>query len=232
MIVFAPLLADSSTTAKGVMILTSASGSDPRNVLFSDQIWTDFYGGNVIDSDGQKSAFAKKDIGKIIYFDSAYYTQLNNDPQEKAFREGIQAREVVTNTSFLNLNATNDLKSLEDSEAYLESLAHNYLAIQSLIQPQIDRLKDDVTKLSGGQCFVDGKWMSQQQAALQTATPVVGQSRKPVTFTTKDGKRFVNATVTVADKGVSVLTSDGGASVSFDQLPDDISGFPSSPFRN
>ena len=222
------LWADSSSSAKGVIVLTSASGLDPRNVLFSDLLWTDFDGGTVIASDGQKSVFAKKDIGKIVYFDSHYYAQVDNDQQERAFRAGIQAREVVVNTSFLNLDAINDLKSLKDGQSTLESLAHEYPLIQSLLQPKIDILKDDIGKLSGGQSLLDGKWMSQQEAATQTTPQVVGEINKPITFTAKDGKKYVNARVSITNTGLSVITSDGGASVSFDQLPDDLSVFPDS----
>jgi tetratricopeptide (TPR) repeat protein/sugar lactone lactonase YvrE len=214
-----------SSNIEGVIILTSASGLDPRNVLFSDLIWTDFDGGTVIDSNGQKSVFAKKDIGKIIYFDSHYYYQLNNNQQEAVYREGIQAREVVVNTAFLNLDAINDLKSLQDSQSTLESIARVYPPTQSLIQPQIDLLKDDITKLSSGQSLVDGKWMSKEEANTQK-TPVIGENDKPVTFSTKDGKKYINAKVSITDTGLSVLTSDGGASVPFDQLPDDLSAFP------
>ncbi len=220
------LWADPSSSPKGVIVLTSASGLDPRNVLFTDLSWADFYGGNVIDTNGRKSVFAKKDIGKIVYFDSNYYAQLDNDQQKRAFRSGIQAREVVVNTAYSNLDATNNLKSIQDGEKTLESVAHEYPAIQPLIQPQIDVLKDDITKLSEGQCLADGKWMSQQEAATKNTVPVVGEINKPVTFTTKDGKKYVNATVSITDTGLSVLTLDGGASVPFDQLPDDLSAFP------
>lgn len=56
--------------------------------------------------------------------------------------------------------------------------------------------------------------------------PLVGETNKPVTFTTKDGKHYDNARVSVTDAGLSVLTPDGGASVPFNQLPDDLSAFP------
>ncbi len=221
------LWADPTSNAKGVMILTSASGIDPRNILFSDQIWTGFDGGEVVDTGGQKTDFAKRDIGKVIYFDSNFYSQLDNDQQEKAFRAGIQAREVVVDTSFLNLDTSTGLKTVQDSESTLESLVHDYPAIQSLVQPQIDRLKDDITKLSAGQSLQDGTWLAQGQAARQ-GPPTIGGGPKTLTFTTKDGKKYVNARVDVTDTGISVLTADGGTTIPFDQLPDDLSGFPES----
>ena len=219
------LWADPASNAKGIMFLTSASGLTPRNVLFSDLIWTDFYGGNVIDTEGQKSVFAKKDIGKIIYFDSRYYAQSDNDPQMKAFREGIQAREVVVNTSFFNLDASNDLKTLQATESTLESIGQEYPAIRSFVQQQIDLLKDDIGKLSSGQSLLNGKWMTREEANAQ-APPAIGGGSQTCTFTTKDGKKYVNAKATVGDTGLSILTSDGGTTIPFDQLPDDLSNFP------
>jgi hypothetical protein len=222
------LWAEPPPSPKGVLILTPASGLDARNVLFSDLVWADFSSGTVVGIDGQKSVFINKAIGKIVYFDSNYYGQLDDDPQMKAFRAGLQNREIVVNTSFFNLRASNDLKSLQDGESTLESVAHDYPAVQLLIQPQIDHLKDDISKLSSGQSLLDGKWMNQQDAAKQSAVPVVGEVNKPVTFTTKDGRKYVDAKVTLTDTGLSVLTPDGGASVAFDQLPDDLSMFTDS----
>jgi hypothetical protein len=46
------------------------------------------------------------------------------------------------------------------------------------------------------------------------------------TFMTMDGRSFRNATFSVTDAGVNVVTPDGGALVSFNQLPADLSCFP------
>jgi hypothetical protein len=47
-----------------------------------------------------------------------------------------------------------------------------------------------------------------------------------VTFTTKDGQTYTSNFLQATDNGFVVLTSDGGATVSYDLLPDDISVFP------
>ncbi len=92
------LRADPPSAPKGVMILTSASGQDPRNVLFIGQVWTGFDGGTIVDANGQRSDFAKKDIGKIIYFDSNYYSQLDN---EITNRELLMDNELVAETDII-----------------------------------------------------------------------------------------------------------------------------------
>jgi len=48
-----------------------------------------------------------------------------------------------------------------------------------------------------------------------------------VSFTTQRGKRYDNARATLDDKGVDVLGPNGWVLVSFDQLPGDLSPFPS-----
>ena len=60
----------------------------------------------------------------------------------------------------------------------------------------------------------------------QTAPQGVGDVSKTVTFTTRDGKTYVDAKVSVTDTGLSVLTSDGGTTVPFSLLPDGLAVFP------
>jgi thiol-disulfide isomerase/thioredoxin len=71
----------------------------------------------------------------------------------------------------------------------------------------------------------NGKWMAATEATSD-AVPTIGQSEKLTTFTTKDGKKFENAKITVTATGISVITPDGGASVAFDRLPDNLAPFP------
>jgi len=87
-------------------------------------------------------------------------------------------------------------------------------------------LKEDSVNLTNGLVLQNGKWISAKDAAAPESVPVVGDTEHLVTFTTKDGRKFENARITVTDTGLSVLTSDGGASVSFDRLPADLSVFP------
>jgi hypothetical protein len=188
-----------------------------------------FYEGRVIDTEGQKYIFANKDIGKIIYFDSSYYSQIDGDLSEKAYRSGIQPRELVINTSFLNLDPSVDLMSLRQDENSLESIACIYPTVHSLIQAKIDQLKDTITKLSDGQYLVEGKWVNTLQANARLL-PTIGQDDQKVSFSTKNGIKYVNVYVDVADTGLSVMTSDGGKTIPFEQLPDDLSVF-SDPVR-
>jgi hypothetical protein len=46
------------------------------------------------------------------------------------------------------------------------------------------------------------------------------------TFTTKDGRTYTSSSFQAIDSGLVVLTSDGGATISYDELPDDLSPFP------
>ncbi len=222
-----PLWADASLNAKGVLIITSASGDDPRNVLFSDIAWTGLYGGIVTESDGDKTTFTNRDIGRIIYFDPQYYNQLDGSQDTMPFRSGIRIRESVVQTSFFNLG-TSDIETLKKNEANLDAVEHDFPTIQGLIQPEKDQLDDLIGKLSSGQSLINGKWMSQAEAGAQETAPVVGEAKKSFTFTTKDGKRYEDVEASVTDLGLSVLTSNGGTTISFDQLPDNLNNFPES----
>ncbi|HEY9011013.1 MAG TPA: hypothetical protein VIN06_08335, partial [Devosia sp.] len=48
-----------------------------------------------------------------------------------------------------------------------------------------------------------------------------------VSFTTRRGKHYDNVRATLDDKGLDVLGPNGWVLVSFDQVPDDLSPFPS-----
>ena len=219
-----PVLADSPPKAEGLMILRSTSGYDLGDILFTRLTWTSFYGGTVTDTNGQKSTFANKEVSRIVYFDADNYSELDNDPPERAFRAGIQTREVVANTSFFNL-LPSDVESIQKSQANLEGIEAGQPAIQSLLQPQVDSLNEDRAKLSGGQVLVNGKWMTREEANAQTP-PIIGGGVQTCTFTTKDGKKYVNVKVEVMDTGLSVVTSDGGTTIPFDTLSDDLSALP------
>jgi hypothetical protein len=64
------------------------------------------------------------------------------------------------------------------------------------------------------------------ETSVSPSPPTIGDGVKTFTFTTKDGKKYENVKVDVTDTGLSMITSDGGTTVSFDQLPDDLSIFP------
>jgi hypothetical protein len=54
----------------------------------------------------------------------------------------------------------------------------------------------------------------------------IGGGSAIVSFTTIDGVRYNQANITVCDIGISVLTSDGGTTIPFDNLPKNLAGFP------
>jgi hypothetical protein len=61
------------------------------------------------------------------------------------------------------------------------------------------------------------------------APPTIGGgSNQTISFSTKDGKRYSNVTVSVTDTGLSVLTSDGGTTIPYNELSDSLSEFPAS----
>lgn len=208
------------TEVKGVIILTSASGLHARNVLFSDLTWTDFYGGMVTGNDGQKTPFSNKDIAKIVYFDSQYYTQLDNRQDLQALRAGLQVREIVANTNVSNLLTDDDVKVLQESEDSLQYIGDRYPTVQALIQPQINVLQNDIAHYSHGQRLVSGQWVSKAQAEAQLhgKKPVVDD--RGVSITTRDGKTYTDVgSIQAEEDGVSITYSGGVARILYANLP-------------
>jgi len=222
---FGVLWADPPTSkVKGLIILTSASGLHPRNVLFSDLVWTDFYGGSVTGSDGQQSIFANKDIGKIIYFDPSYYTHLDSREDLQPFRAGLQVREVVANTKISKLVTDDDFKALQDSESALEDISARYPTAQPLLQPQIDILKDDISHFSSGQRMVAGKWVAKAKVDVQVHPKKVEQPEASgVSITTRDGKTYTGVgSIQAEDDGVTIIYNGGVDKILYENLPLDI----------
>jgi hypothetical protein len=118
-----------------------------------------------------------------------------------------------------------DIDRLTAEQASLQDAIDLYPNGADLVQPLIDTLKDEIAKLGNGLVLQNGAWVAQKDLAT-VVVPVVGDAEESVTFTTNDGKRFEHAKVSVISTGLSVLTKDGGSSVAFERLPEDISAFP------
>ena len=212
---------------QGIIILKAIAGYPAADAWFVSIQWVDDTNGYVIDKAGNRLRFVNDAIGRILYFDKNYYEEVNHNPYWLDWRAGLQSREAVIQPIPSGILDPGDAKRLADEQAVLQDAIDHYSNGADIVQPLIDTLKDESSKLASGLVFQNGAWISQKDAgAAPTSVPVVGESTDVVTFTTKGGKRFENAKVTATDTGLSMLTSDGGASVSYDQLPDDISRFP------
>ena len=69
--------------------------------------------------------------------------------------------------------------------------------------------------------------LRKQILAKRRASTVAGTPTKLISFTTKDGKNYDHVRLTVENNGLQVLTERGWITVPFDQLPADLSPFPS-----
>jgi len=210
----------------GIIILKAVAGYEAAAVPFVSIQWVDTNGGYVIDNAGNKTAFINDAIGRVIYFDQAYYEEVDHNQNWTNWRAGLQNREVVFPPIDSIGLTPQDLPRLRREELVLEDIVQRYPSGNAQVAPIIALIKDDTAKLSSGQILQNGKWILAKEAVAPAGAPVVGQVNPPVTFTTKDGTKYVNVIVTPTDTGLSVITSDGGASVPFDQLPDDITSFP------
>jgi hypothetical protein len=68
--------------------------------------------------------------------------------------------------------------------------------------------------------------MRKQIAAKRKTITEAGRDTRFLSFTTKQGKEYDQARVFMEDDGLQVLTPDGWITVSFEQLPKDLSPFP------
>ena len=216
---------------EGIIILKDVAGSPATAVTFVSIQWTSNIGGYVLDAAGNKTAFIREGIGRIVYFDQGYYEGVDHNQYWVDWRAGIQSHEVVVPPVDKVGLRQDDVPRLRNEQAILEDTVGRYPIGQALIGPMIALLKEDITHLSNGLVLQNGKWLSAKDATAEPVVPVVGEGNKILTFTTKDGKEYAGAKVVVTDTGISVLTSDGGASVPFDKLPDDLSKFPA-PVRS
>jgi len=211
----------------GIIVLRAVAGYNAATVSFVSIQWVNTNGGCVTDQAGAKTVFLNEAIGKIIYFDQAFYDEVDHNQNWLDWRAGIQNREIVLPPiGSIHLTPA-DLPHLQAEEAVLEDIVQRFSMSDSLVTPLTVPVKDAITKLNSGLVLQNGKWMTQQEANAPVAVPVVGEAEKTVTFTTKDGKQYANVTITPTDRGLSVLTPDGGGTfVRYDQLSDDLSPFP------
>ena len=203
-------VAATSTAYANNMGLIIFSGSDHKAVLFANLNWTSSSGGTITDAAGSSTPFSNSDVEKIVYFNSLYYKSLDVDPQSKSNRHGVRDKEVVANTDFWTKLTNADVKTLQDSQHTLASLAQSYSNTQSLIQPQIDLINDDIDRLNKHQHLESGTWES---------------SYGPVSFTLKDGTKFANSYLWYQNVTDSQINVDGTL-IPIDKLADDISTFP------
>ncbi len=219
---------------KGIMQLTSDSGQAPVNYSFYDVTWTGFDGGSLLLPDGSRVAFAKTDVRKIIYFDPNYYNELAQDTTTMPFRAAMRAREVVVPTVFTNILNSDDLQSVQAGKEALERLESDNLAIPQAgssagateklnLAPYIAVLNDDIAKFNQGMRLMNGQWMSQADMVKNETLP--SDEGKPISFTTVSGVKYINAQVTASDDGLQIVTAEGGTSLPFSEIPDDVSPF-------
>jgi len=211
---------------QGIILLKDVAGSPAAAVTFVSIEWTSSFGGFVVDAAGNKTVFLREGIGRIVYFDQSYYEGIDHNQYWVDWRAGIQSHEVVVPPVDRVGLRQEDLARLRSEQEVLEDTVGRYPVGQATIGPMIALLKEDVANLSNGLVLQNGQWLSAKETTTEPAVPVVGEGSKLSTFQTKNGKEYVNARVIVTDTGISVLTSDGGASVPFDQLPDDLTKFP------
>ena len=220
--------ADSS--AAGIIILQAGPGSSGGAVEFASIQWTGNAGGYVVDAAGKQTNFINDAVGRIFYYDQGYYEEINHNQYWIDWRAGLQGREfVIAPLDTISLRS-DDATRLQSEQKVLEDSLQRYPTGQPVLGPMITTIKDDIAKLSSGLVLQNGKWIAAKDAAAETveAVPVVGDSSSLATFSTKDGKTYSHAKVIVTNTGVNLLTSDGGGTVTFENLPDDLSPFPAS----
>ena len=217
-----------SAVPAGIIILREVPGYPAAATPFVSIQWVNTNGGYVADAAGNKTPFINDAIGKIIYFNQNYYDEIDHNQYWVDWRAGLQSREVVMPPVDTISLSPDDLPRLRaEDQVWQDIVQHNPVA-QSPVAPVIATLDDDITKLSGGLVLQNGQWLDAKVANATATVSAVGDGAKQVTFTTKNGKTYVNAKVMVSGTSVNILTSDGGASVPFDQMPDDLSAFPKS----
>jgi hypothetical protein len=211
----------------GIIILKSVAGYDALATTFASIEWVNRDGGFIVDSSGAKIPFLNDAIGRVIYFDQAYFDETDHNQYWVEWRLTIRDREAVIQPVTATSLRSDDSPRLAAEQATLEDAVGRYANGHSLVDPMIAELKDQIAKLASGLVLQNGQWISANDAAAApVAVPTIGDAESKITFTTKDGKRFANARVTITETGLSILTDDGGGAVSFDRLPDNISGFP------
>jgi hypothetical protein len=225
LLLVAPVAAQTISPA-GVIVLKPVAGSPGGAMAFDSIIWTGTNGGVATDAAGNHIIFTNEGIGRILYFDQAYYVEVDHNQNWLGWRAGLQSREtVVAAIDKVSLHP-DDIPILQGDEKIFQDVLTQFPTGQSVLGPMIDTIKQDLGNLAAGEVLENGQWTSASQAGNpQAPVPTVGQSDEHVSFTTKDGRTFTNAKVVLTDTGISAVTESGGGSISFDQLPDDLSPF-------
>jgi hypothetical protein len=112
-----------------------------------------------------------------------------------------------------------DGKTYDHASMFLESDGLRVSTPQGWVTLPVDQLPDDLSALPADL----REQIDQRRAVLPESNPPLAL----LSFTTKDGKSFEQVRWTLADTGLSILTTDGWLTVPFGQLPSDLSSFPS-----
>ena len=113
---------------------------------------------------------------------------------------------------------TKDGKRYEKTAVFLESNGLRVGTQKGWITLPLEQLPDD---LSGFSENLRDSIMRRRAILPSVEAPV-----SLISFTAKSGKTYDHARWALQDTGLSVLSSDGWASVPFEQLPADLSSFP------
>jgi hypothetical protein len=225
-LIFSQAPADpANSQVKGVLITQSGPEAAAVTTPFSSIVWTSNLGGFVTTDSGAKQIFDSHTVEKIVYFDPLYYNSVNHDMRWVDYRAGVESHEATITIGLKNMVTAGDLKSVQADQAVLQAIVQQYPSAGAVLQPQIDLAGTYIKLYNQDQRYIGGKWLSVD--ALNARQNHAGKSEfGPLSFTAKNGVHFENSKVSVGDVGLNVLTSEGGTTIPFDQLPDDMSGFP------
>jgi hypothetical protein len=227
LIAFAAAARAQTLSPAGVLVLQTVAGSPGGAVAFNSIIWTGTSGGVATDAAGNHTLFTNQAIGRILYFDQAYYEEIDHNQNWQDWRAGLQSREtVVAPIDTVSLHP-DDVPTLQGDEKMFQDVLARFPSSQPVLGPMIATIQQDIGNIAAGEVLENGKWIPASQAgSTQAPVATVGDSGSLATFTTRDGKTFTDAKIVLTDTGISVVTANGGGSVSFEQLPDDLSPFP------
>ncbi|PAW79161.1 MAG: hypothetical protein B9S32_04185 [Verrucomicrobia bacterium Tous-C9LFEB] len=209
---------------KGIVIYEPFDGATPKIIPFTEMAWVSgaFAIVTTPTSTFNLQAYAAQ---HIIYLNEDYWRAVDTNPRLASYRSDFKGKEMVLLQNFPTLEQPRDYESLTKTLHIMEELTHRYPDLNQYLSKAKSTLSQEEGKFKQGLRKIDGKWLTtvEYQRLLDSKKTPELKANDNVLIT-KDGKRYEKYTVSrISQSGVSIIYTEGAATIAFDNLPEDLS---------
>ena len=226
---------------KGIIVYSEHDISDPSLIEFETISWKDGYEGQITRPNGKPDKFINSWAKKIVYFDSAYYKQVDSVPKSGPMRAHVKSREVVVDSDPQEIASSDDATRIANYVAALGVVQKDFPICTAILSPISRSLRQQLDRFNRGEQKRGGQWLTVAEVAERKAKEEADAAKKAkqlkeelrvpaplkFTFSTLSGKTYQGVSISGVDKsGFAIMHGDGVVRISFDELLPDISDLP------